>query len=262
MALDLGRFPLIPGGPQKPPVVTPTAPLTREQKLNLESVQGLTLERGPVGQPRVPTGTFGNLGDIQTSGTGGDFAMRIGAAPTAVVTPSVYAMSHQLPTIAPEEPRATTAAPEVLPKEPATPATAAATKTATKELSNFEKAIAYSIAGGDQRPEVVGTRFQRAYQGLNAETAAQAAATHATTAQQQTMTPHVIAQEEEIDPLTGMSTRNKNIYGTYNPESKAWEPVKLPTIAAKAPLPPKADLKAGQVYPGYGKWTGTGFIPQ
>lgn len=116
MALDLGKsFTELNPNLTRP---QPTNPLAA--KLNLESQQGLALERGPVGQPRIRTGTFGNLGDIQTSGTGaGDFAVRIGAAPTEMTTPSVFAMSHQLPTLQPVE----TPAPAI-PTAPITTSTA------------------------------------------------------------------------------------------------------------------------------------------
>lgn len=176
---------------------------------------------------------------------------------------------------APEQPSvempkmAATPAP-VAEKTPAPVATTAAAATEAKPTaqSNWDKANEFAqqqaaAAGGDPNGSVYRTSLALALHGLNAETQAQAQDTQAQTGRgQQLMTPHVISQEEEIDPVTGMSTRNKNIYGTYNPETKGWEPIKMPTIEKKAPLPPKADLKAGQVYPGYGKWTGTGFIPQ
>ncbi|MHB0965270.1 MAG: hypothetical protein ACYC36_02340 [Bellilinea sp.] len=116
--------------------------------------------------------------------------------------------------------------------------------------------------------EQMGTRYALAARQLAAEsgaTSAQAQATNAQTAQEQLFSmPREIGQIQALDPLSGMATRNQNIYGQLNPTTHSWDTImpKLPQIVAKPALPAKADLKVGQLYPGYGKWTGTGFQPQ
>lgn len=60
----------------------------------------------------------------------------------------------------------------------------------------------------------------------------------------------------------GMPVQTTRRSAIYDPATNTMVPTKLPTIAAKASLPPKTELKSGQNYPGYGTWTGTGFRQQ
>lgn len=154
---------------------------------------------------------------------------QVPAAPTPVATPAAAA----------------TPAPAA-----ATPAPAAATPA---PQSNWEKAMAYA----QQAPttEQQGTRLALAMHALSADTVANASRISAETGKSAALLlPHEISQEQELDPITGMATRNRNIYGTYDPNLKIWNPIKLPTIepakptlaqfvAKNAPLNPKLDQK-------------------
>lgn len=96
--------------------------------------------------------------------------------------------------------------------EPVAPLPAAMAKPA--EQSNFDKAIAYSTAGGDMRPEVVGGRFHSAMQGLNGETAANRGA-YGTSAEknkliQQYLDPNTSQElQDKIAPLVGAEAKSK-----------------------------------------------------
>jgi len=156
-------------------------------------------------------------------------------------------------------PAAPPAAPVAAPAPAPTPTPAASPATKATTGMTLEDMVALAR----QFPNQGGLILKDILPAITAQRGHELQAEHAAAArEQQIATPHAISQEQEIDPVTGMATRMRNIYGSYNPETKAWEPIKLPTIEKKTALPPKAELKAGQVYPGYGKWTGTGFLPQ
>ena len=218
-------------------------PGSQEAQLNAEAVQGLKMEQGtpnPSGfVPYIPS-VYGE--------------------PPKPSNIGYYAQNRNVQGL-PALDAATAATPALIAETPATIAPPAAIAPAPKEMSNFEKAMAYSKATGSTSPEVIGTRFKNAFAGLNDETNAQA---HTTVANAKTG-----ASGGGLVDLGETTTYNQ----TLQPETKtkqygmldtsgALQRLNLPTIAAKAPLPPKADLKAGQAYPGYGTWTGTGFRPQ
>lgn len=169
-------------------------------------------------------------------------------------------------------PAATPEAPAIAPPEPVAPAPAApATPTIAaptpKAESNWEIANKFALkqaaaAGG--AGEVYRTSLKLALQGLNQETAAQAQATSAAKepgGRSSLQGLQDLGVETQYNEL-GLPVQTTKRQAIYDPASNTMVPVKLPTIAAKAPLPPKADLKAGQNYPGYGTWTGTGFRQQ
>lgn len=171
------------------------------------------------------TGTFGLMG--QPSFGGGSTSLWTGATPVEPAPASP---------VPPLTPAASVATPSSN-----IPATATATTAPTKQ-SNWDIANEFAkkqASAGDPTGQVYRTSLALALHGLNAETAAQAQETQAQTGKgQQLLMPHEIAQEQEIDPLTGMATRNRNVYGTYNPATKGWEPIKLPEIAKKTPTKP------------------------
>lgn len=102
----------------------------------------------------------------------------------------------------------------------------------------WDQAVAYANKGGTS--EAQGARLQLALHGLTQASEAETAKTHAETVRAAGLTtPHVIAQEEEYDPITKMLVRNKNIYGQYNPATRGYEPIKLPEMApTKIPTKP------------------------
>jgi len=194
------------------------APGSREAQLNMESIQGLKMEQGtpnPSGfLPSLPT-VYGESKKPDNLGFYG-----VNRAPQGL--PTMEAAVAQSPEIT-TAPVAAAVAPIMAPP---------------KELSNFEKAKAYSTASPDQRPEVVGTRFQRAYTGLNQETAAQAQATKASGAGSAggiLDLDETTTYNQQMQP----ETKTKH-YGTLD-ASGALQRLNLPTIAAKEPS--QADLE-------------------
>ena len=62
-------------------------------------------------------------------------------------------------------------------------------------------------------------------------------------------TPHPIAQEDRIDPLTGQNVGTRTIYGEYNPAAaEKWEQIKLPAIQNQA-VPSSNHLNALRAQP-------------
>jgi hypothetical protein len=158
------------------------------------------------------------------------------------------------------------AAPVAAPVAPVKPETPAVGVSATpKPQSNWDIANAFATkqaaaAGG--APEIYRTSLALALKGLNAETAAQAQATSAGKERGGALAGlQDLGVETQYNEM-GLPVQTTKRVATIDPGTGMLKEIKLPTIAAKAPLPPKADLKAGQAYPGYGTWTGTGFRPQ
>jgi len=161
---------------------------------------------------------------------------------------------------------------EVVPAAPAAPAAptkpetpAVGASAISKPQSNWDIANAFATkqaaaAGG--APEIYRTSLALALKGLNAETAAQAQATSAGKERGGALAGlQDLGVETQYNEM-GLPVQTTKRVATIDPGTGMLKEIKLPTIAAKAPLPPKADLKSGQVYPGYGTWTGTGFRPQ
>lgn len=142
------------------------------------------------------------------------------------------------------------AAPPVVPVTPVvTPP--AASKTASQAIIDWANQAPTS--------EQKGTRLGLAAKMMGAEAQTTAAATPSGRSSLQGLQD--LGIETTYNEL-GMPVQTTRRTAIYDPTTNAMVPVKLPTIAAKAPLPPKADLKSGQNYPGYGTWTGTGFKQQ
>jgi hypothetical protein len=213
---------------------------TREEQLNLESIQGLKREQG--------TRT-----DFQPTQSIADFlGTRLAPAEEPAGKGGFYAINRGvrgLPEISPEAPVAE--APAALSTPVPASMAAAPAKTASQSIIDWANQAPTS--------EQKGTRLGLAAKMMGAEAQTTAASTPSGRSSLQGLQD--LGVETTYNEL-GMPVQTTKRSALYDPSTNTMVPIKLPTIAAKAPLPPKADLKSGQNYPGYGTWTGTGFRQQ
>ena len=227
MAQDMSTLPTISS--YQPPAnasvlpKTPLIPNPRGVALNQQSIQGRANEIGtpnPSGfVPHLPTVYGPDQSSVPFSVTNG-----VGSSTNSNGLPTMAQAAEQPVAQAPA------AAPQALPA--IAPVVAA---TAAKPAAVNPTQAIIDWANSAPTSEQKGTRLMLATHMMTAEAAQTQALTGKNAA---SLTPHEIGQRQEIDPLTGMSTRNENIYGTYNPDTKGWDPIKLPTID-------KAALKEG-----------------
>ena len=219
MALDTSVLPKVTSVQLAP--FTPKTP--QQIALNQQATQGRVNEIGtpnPSGfVPHLPTVYGPDQSNVPFAVTNG-----VGSSTNSNGLPTMAQTAEQ------PAPQVPAAAPQAL---PAIAQTAPATAAKPAAVNPTQAIIDWANAAPTS--EQKGARLLLATHMMTAEAAQTQALTGKNAA---LLTPHEIGQRQEIDPLTGMSTRNENIYGTYNPDTKGWDPIKLPTID-------KAALKEG-----------------